>query len=466
MARIGVLALARATFDVPFAEEIAAKAFAALDRTGHTPVGTRALLFDAAAAESAMEALKGEALDVLLLMQVTFTDASMTVRIAESAAAPLAIWAFPEPRTGGRLRLNSFCGLNLAAHALGRAGKRYRWLYAAPVAAEIDGGLNELVAGQERKAAELPTAPAPSDADRAAAERVLSQLAGRRIGLVGEHPAGFDTCRYDDEELAKLAGVQVARIALPTLFERARAVPADAVAATRRSVGEALAGLDGVDQPQLEKSLTIFRALEGLAKDERYAAMAVRCWPEMFTDYGCAACGPMGLMNEARVPCACEADMYGALTALALQEIAGEPSFLADIVDMDAATDTSVLWHCGLAPMSMADRATPPAAQIHSNRRMPLLQEFALKPGRVTAARFSQAKNETKLVVAGGEMISAPKSFSGTSGVIRFDRPAGEVAASMMEMALEHHVAIVYGDVRGPLRALGHAMGLQVIELA
>ena len=85
--RIGVLPLARQTFDVPFAEEIAAKAFAALDRTGHALVGTRALLFDAAAAESAMEALKGEALDVLLLMQVTFTDASMTVRIAESAAA-------------------------------------------------------------------------------------------------------------------------------------------------------------------------------------------------------------------------------------------------------------------------------------------------------------------------------------------------------------------------------------------
>jgi L-fucose isomerase-like protein len=133
---------------------------------------------------------------------------------------------------------------------------------------------------------------------------------------------------------------------------------------------------------------------------------------------------------------------------------------------MDKASDTGVLWHCGLAPMSMADPATPPQAQIHSNRRMPLLQEFALKPGRVTAARFSQAKNETKLIIAGGEMISAPKSFTGTSGVIRFDRPADEVAAAMMDLALEHHVAIVYGDVRGPLRALGQAMGLEVVELA
>ena len=113
----------------------------------------------------------------------------------------------------------------------------------------------------------------------------------------------------------------------------------------------------------------------------------------MFTDYGCAACGAMALMNQEKVPCACEADMYGALTALVLQEIAGEPSFLVDIVDMDRASDTGVLWHCGLAPTSMADPATPPGAQIHSNRRMPLLLEFALKPGRVTAARFSQAQN-------------------------------------------------------------------------
>ena len=100
--------------------------------------------------------------------------------------------------------------------------------------------------------------------------------------------------------------------------------------------------------------------------------------------------------------------------------------------------------------------ATPPTAQIHSNADAAAFQEFALKPGRITVARFSQArKNETKLVIAGGEMISAPKSFTGTSGVFRFDCPARDVTTAMMDMALEHHVAIVYGDVRDPLRALG-----------
>jgi L-fucose isomerase-like protein len=102
---------------------------------------------------------------------------------------------------------------------------------------------------------------------------------------------------------------------------------------------------------------------------------------------------------------------------------------------------------------------------------MPLLQEFALRPGRVTVARLSQARNRPALVIAGAEMIRAPagqpaKSFTGTSGVIRFDRPAGGVAAAMLEIGLEHHVSLVYGEHRGVLRAIGARLGLPLIELA
>jgi hypothetical protein len=466
MARIGVLALARPTFDVPFAEEVAREACATLERTGHVLVGSRALLLDPDATQVAMAALRDEALDLLLVLQVTFTDASMTLRIAKGAQAPLAIWAFPEPRSGGRLRLNSFCGLNLAVHTLGRAEKHVRWLYATPKAESTAAALDDMLARPAAPAAVPPSAAAVSDSDRLQARRVLSLLEGSRIGLVGEHPVGFDTCRYDAGELRDLAGLEVERVSLPDLFARAAATPEPRIAETRQSLGRGIAGLDDVDQPQLERSLSVFHALDELSREKRFAALAVRCWPEMFTDYGCAACGAMALMNQAKVPCACEADMYGALTALVLQEIAGEPSFLVDIVDMDRASDTGVLWHCGLAPTTMADPATPPGAQIHSNRRMPLLLEFALKPGRVTAARFSQAHNRKSLVIAGGQMIAAPKSFSGTSGVMRFDRPVGDVMAAILDMSLEHHVAIVYGDVRGPLRALGEAMGLPVYELS
>ncbi len=44
----------------------------------------------------------------------------------------------------------------------------------------------------------------------------VAQPRDAQIGLVGEHPAGFDTCRYDPGELAELFGVEVTRFALRT----------------------------------------------------------------------------------------------------------------------------------------------------------------------------------------------------------------------------------------------------------
>ena len=54
MLTYGVAVLARPTFDVPFAEQMKDRAFAALEAAGIRAVGPRALLFDRAAAEGAV----------------------------------------------------------------------------------------------------------------------------------------------------------------------------------------------------------------------------------------------------------------------------------------------------------------------------------------------------------------------------------------------------------------------------
>lgn len=461
---VGVLALARSTFDVPFAEAMAANAFAAIDGAGIATVGTRALLFDTPAAEAALADIKAAGATRLLLLQVTFTDAAMTVELSKAFEMPLAIWAFPEPRLGGRLRLNSFCGLNLALHALGRAGKNATYLYSAPDSQDVQAAVRDLLGtGPAARSGGSITRPwsEPSPAEITRAEAKVNALNGMHIGLVGQHPAGFDTCRFEDNAIAGLAGVGVLRIGLDDVFARAKSARAEEVAAARIQVA-GLDGIDAVDQPQLDRSLRVYRALDDLRTEKGCDALAVRCWPEMFTEYGCAACGPMGMLNGRSIPAACEADVYGALTQRLLQDIAGEPAWLVDIVDMDAKTDTGVLWHCGSAPLSMRDPEDRPMAQIHSNRKMPLLAEFALKPGRITIARISQARNETRMIIGGGEVIRAPKSFTGTSAVVRFDGGTERTMHALLGMALEHHVAIVYGDHRASMAAAGRELGIDV----
>jgi L-fucose isomerase-like protein len=220
-----------------------------------------------------------------------------------------------------------------------------------------------------------------------------------------------------------------------------------------------------VDQSALRRTLGSYLALRQTAKQEALAGLAVRCWPEFFTELGCAACGAMSLLSDEGTPCSCEADVNGTITQLILQWLSGEPAFGTDVVSFDLEDDSVVVWHCGLAPLTMADPDVQPQATIHSNRQLPLLMEFPLKPGRVTVARLSEATGAYRLVVGSGEMLRAPTSFSGTSGVLRFDRSAHDILDAMLSEGLEHHLSLTYGDYVPALLALARMLELPVLRL-
>jgi len=441
--RLGFVPIARPTFDIPLATEVTAQARQAFSAAGCELIGPAGLVMDAAAAETAIALLRGQPLDLLVIFQATFADSIMTVQLAGRVDAPLLLWAVPEARTGGRLRLNSLCGINLAAHGLTRAGLRYDYVHAAP------GDPTAL-----RKTQTL-----------ANAGRVRRLLRAARIGRIGEHPIGFDPCGYDPEALARQLRVSVAPVTLGEVFERVRATPTDAVEAVLKSLRERLAGLDQLDQIATQKTLGSYIALRELADAESFAGLAVRCWPEFFTELGCAACGALSMLTDELTPCSCEGDVNGTITQFILQELSGEQAFGTDLVAVDAARDEAVVWHCGLAPLSMADPVGQPRGTVHSNRKLPLLMEFPLKPGRVTIARLTQAPGRYTLVVGGGEMLRAPGSFSGTSGVLRFDRPAAEVLDTIMTAGLDHHISLTYGDHIDALLALARLLDLPVLRL-
>jgi hypothetical protein len=56
-------------------------------------------------------------------------------------------------------------------------------------------------------------------------------------------------------------------------------------------------------------------------------------------------------------------------------------------------------------------------------------------------------------------------AFTGTSGVVRFDTGADTVLSKVMGGALEHHMALAYGDHRPALEAAARELGIPVFEL-
>ena len=114
--RIAFFPIVRVQFDVALAEQLIGTARKNLQQAGFELLGPEKAVNDLASTQAALAQFKTEKVDLVLIFQATFADSSMVAAIAEELDAPLFLWAMPEEWSGGRLRLNSLCGINLAGH--------------------------------------------------------------------------------------------------------------------------------------------------------------------------------------------------------------------------------------------------------------------------------------------------------------------------------------------------------------
>lgn len=129
---VGFVPIARSTFDTALAQQTTGQVRQQLLNAGFRLNGEDRLVSSLDEIEAAAAVLNDQPLDLLLVLQATFADSTMVQELARAVRAPLLLWAVPEARTGGRLRLNSLCGINLAGHPLTRVGRAYHYLYASP----------------------------------------------------------------------------------------------------------------------------------------------------------------------------------------------------------------------------------------------------------------------------------------------------------------------------------------------
>ncbi len=446
---IAFLPIVRVQFDIALAEQMIQTARQHLQANGFQLLGPKQPVSDLDSARAALAKLPASSIDLLLIFQATFADSSMVVALNRAVDAPIFLWAIPEEWTGGRLRLNSLCGINLAGHALTLRNQKYEVAYTQPDDPAVIGSIHAL----------------------AAAGRLRKQMQSARLGVVGEHPSGMDTCDLDEPRLNSAFGLQIERIPLEEVFSRARGIPKEQNSAVRKNLDTVLDNLDSLQQKPLMGTIGVYNALKDIAEERKLDGLAVRCWPEFFTELGCAACGAMSMLSDGfgganPLPCSCEADINGTVTQLILQLVSGSPAFGTDMVAADLDQDMLALWHCGLAPFSMATPNTPKHGANHSNRGVPLVMDFPLKPGQVTIARVSQATGALRLVLGRGEIIAAPQPFSGTSGVLRLEQPVKEFLDTLLREGLEHHISMVYGDYLGELKEFAALISLPILCLS
>ena len=449
---IGYIGLARETFDVPFAMSKFLEGKKVLRNIFTEIKGIDYLITNNELSDKAFKYFKDNNFKKIIIFQTTFTDAKFLLHFARKINKPLCIIAFPEPRTGKRLRLNSVCGLNLGMHSLIKNNINAEFILYnnhKDVEKRIKKFINKKI--YSNKIIEW------KQIRKKSYKKI--DIKKQNIGLVGERPEGFDTCDYSLLEIRKKLNFDIKKIKLNELFSEAKKIKKSVLNSTQIKIEKNLKNSKKLNQHELKKSISIYHGLNTLHTKHDVQAFAVRCWPEMFTEFGCASCGPMAMMNEKKISSACEADVLGGISCNILNQLNNQPSLLVDIVDIDEKDNSVVFSHCGLAPLSMSKKGDA-KADIHSNRKKPLLHNFAFKPGSITIFRVSKSASKLKFFVLKGKVINRKNSFAGTSGVVSFGKNTKNKIEKMFKGGLEHHVAFTYGDHYKEIVNLGNQMNI------
>lgn len=383
--------------------------------------------------------------DLVILQNVTFANAAYASEVLRRFQCPLVLWTLREPVIdGGRLRMNSLTGAYSAANAIHafRKDGQFEYVFGMPDEDNVKAELGACL--------------------RAA--QTLCDLRGLKMAAIGHTPQGFGFGRALDAEMMSNFGVTLDSIEARELINKAKTYTAEDCKAELDEARAALVGLDNTPEKNVIDFARLYKAYKEYINANGIGAIASRCWPDFFTEYGTPVCSVLSLLNANGIIASCEVDAYGALSMYIGRKLTGEAAFFGDPVSMDEKESTITYWHCGMAACSLARKDTGAQVGVHPNRKIGPVMDFgcAAKEG-ATLFRIGRKTDGTfRFFIAECDVLDKPKQFCGASVVVKTKSPADKVVFETIKGGWEPHYVVVYGSVASELEKLGHMVGAEI----
>ncbi len=383
--------------------------------------------------------------DLIILQNLTFANAAYTYEVLRRFPdTPLLLWTLREPVIdGGRLRLNSLTGAFSAANAY-RAFRDTDLLYV----------LGEPEEDEVKKALE----------NAYAAALLRYRLRSLKVAAVGHTPQGFGFGRALDQEMMKTFGCELVSIESRELIRSAKECPDEEALEWLHKAEESIRGLETMPEKNRMDFARLYKAYSEYVRDSGIGALASRCWPDFFVDYGTPNCAVLSLLNDEDTVASCESDTYGALSMYMAKALTGSAVFFGDPVSLDEKEGTITFWHCGMAAPSLACSGTGACAGVHPNRKIGPTMEFGCKEAEeATIFRVGRTKEgKFRFFITEGMIPDKPRQFLGTSLVVKTDHPSKEIIERAVRDAWEPHYVVAYGRIGEKLSMLGSMLGIEV----
>jgi L-fucose isomerase-like protein len=344
------------------------------------------------------------------------------------------LWGLEElPYEGGKIRLNSMCGINLNASNLYKAGVRN---YHVVIGKHIDEAWLDAI-------------------------RITKAFKSVHIGIIGYRAEGFFNLDVDELDLYKQTGILADHYELDEIFD----FEVDPELTHKRKVQiKEIFDVRGISEYQLEKVAMLIAKFDAFIKLYKLDAIAIRCWPDFAEKYGISPCAAMSVLQSEGKILACEGDLLGAISMLAHQAVGAATPFLADFSQINLKEDFGLLWHCGVAACNLWDGKCIRSLDSYFAGGKGVTADFVMKSGPISLLRIDYAPGEYRIFLQKGEGIEMNKELKGTYIKVKFDDHVRTVLNRIIENGIAHHISISYGEFLNPFQIFAKIKGWKLIS--
>jgi len=434
--KVGFIALSKASWATPQIEGIRKSAVDSLRKLPYKLVQSDLLTTTAAEASEQCESMRKQDVSAVIVLFTTFPVGAIIPVIAKELDVPIVLFATPEkPQPGKVWAQNSFCGANMAVHTLRKLGRKCAFAF-----------------GTADKADEAVRKPL-------GVIKCLADLAATKVGLVGGRVPGFYTSTCDEMLLRKTMGTEVEILDLLEVVDTAKKLSDADAKKGETAVRKTAACCSPRVENDIPSAGRLYEAFLKTAKKYALNAFAVRCWPEWSDIYGIAPCSTIGMLNNDRFVTSCEGDVLGAVLMKMEASLSnGGIPFFADLISFEYDKNTAVLWHCGAAPSAIckdfAETELRQHARVDGGDKKGLVNEFPMKPGRITLAQLDEDNGGYRMLIATGTAIETEQIIHGNPLNVAFDCPMEKLVGTIMNEGFKHHYSAIHADVEKELLEL------------
>jgi L-arabinose isomerase len=389
--------------------------------------------------EAAASRWESEGRDLVIVVLLTYAPSHLALTALSGTRLPVLIfntqqlYAVDENTLGlDTTKNHGMHGVQDLANVLLRAGRR-----------------PEIVTGHYKDPRALDEVKAWCDA-----ARVAHDMQGLRIGLVGYAMEGMGDFGLDETAFLAQAGVEVRRIGMTRLAERASQAPEDIISREVTADRARFRFADDVSASQHEASVRLEWALRETLEERGMSGFAAHF----------LAVGEEGALETLPFLAASkllaegygfggEGDVTSAAAVCMMQKLVGAANF-TEMFTMDFAHNAVLMMHMGEGNWRMARRDEP--VHVLSNsleaimdvRTSPVLLAFSLEPGEATLVSLTTgAGGKLKFVTTEGRVLDFPYLADLARPHYKF-KPDGDLCDFLTRFSNEggsHHQALAYG---------------------